>query len=327
MFKLNPFFVYNLNMRVVVLGKGLMLANIVLGVLDAGADVVGVFRYEETCNSRLKMLFDDFFKPAPEVTLINKLKIRQIRLKSANGPLFRKLMVTMNVDLIIIGTWRERLEKETFNLPTIASVNVHPSLLPKYRGPNPYLQSILHGEKYSGVTLHLVTEKFDNGPILKQEKVEILDSDTSQELRDRSVRTARKLVTELISDLDNKVLTPVAQNEKLATYYPNISGDERMLDFKFQTSDEISRTIRALHPFLPCYITYLNKFFIVNPYNFKILQESFSANAGDIVAKNPEKSSITILCADDKAIRFTDLKLYKAERKTKEFIKSEVVVI
>lgn len=327
MFKLNPFFVYNLSMRVVVLGKGLMLANIVLGVLDAGADVVGVFRYEETCNSRLKMFFDDFFKPAPEVTLINKLKIRQIRLKSANGPLFRKLMVTLNVDLIIIGTWRERLEKETFNLPTIASVNVHPSLLPKYRGPNPYLQSILHGEKYSGVTLHLVTEKFDNGPILKQEKVEILDSDTSQELRDRSVRTARKLVTELISDLDNKVLTPVAQNEKLATYYPNISGDERMLDFKFQTSDEISRTIRALHPFLPCYITYLNKFFIVNPYNFKILQESFSANAGDIVAKNPEKSSITILCADNKAIRFTDLKLYKAERKTKEFIKSEVVVI
>ena len=314
-------------MRVVVLGKGLMLANIVLGVLDAGADVVGVFRYEETCNSRLKMLFDDFFKPAPEVTLINKLKIRQIRLKSANGPLFRKLMVTLNVDLIIIGTWRERLEKETFNLPTIASVNVHPSLLPKYRGPNPYLQNIIKGEKYSGVTLHLVTEKFDNGPILKQEKVEILDSDTSQELRDRSVRTARKLVTELISDLDNKVLTPVAQNEKLATYYPNISGDERMLDFKFQTSDEISRTIRALHPFLPCYITYLNKFFIVNPYNFKILQESFSANAGDIVAKNPEKSSITILCADDKAIRFTDLKLYKAERKTKEFIKSEVVVI
>ena len=172
-----------------------------------------------------------------------------------------------------------------------------------------------------------MNETYDCGAILKQEKVEILDSDTSQELRDRSVRTARKLVTELISDLDNKVLTPVAQNEKLATYYPNISGDERMLDFKFQTSDEISRTIRALHPFLPCYITYLNKFFIVNPYNFKILQESFSANAGDIVAKNPEKSSITILCADDKAIRFSDLKLYKAERKTKEFIKSEVVVI
>lgn len=314
-------------MRVVVLGKGLMLANIVLGALDAGADVVGVFRYEDTCNSRLKLLFQDFFKPAPEVTLINKLKIRQIRLKSANGPLFRKLMVTLNVDLIIVGTWKERLDKDTFNLPTIATVNVHPSLLPKYRGPNPYLQNILHGEKYSGVTLHLVTEKFDNGPILKQEKVEILDTDTSQELRERSVRVARKLVSELISDLNNKVLTPVAQNENLATYYPNISGDERMLDFEIQKSDDISRTIRALHPFLPCYITYRDSFFIVNPYNFKILQESFNAKSGDIVAKNVEKSSITIMCADNKAIRFTDLKLYKAERKTKDFIKNQVDVI
>ena len=304
-----------------------MLANIVLGALDAGADVVGVFRYEDTCNSRLKILFQDFFKPAPEVTLINKLKIRQIRLKSANGPLFRKLMVTLNVDLIIVGTWKERLDKDTFNLPTIATVNVHPSLLPKYRGPNPYLQNILHGEKYSGVTLHLVTEKFDKGPILKQEKVEILDTDTSQELRERSVRVARKLVSELITDLNNKVLTPVAQNENLATYYPNISGDERMLDFEIQHSDEISRTIRALHPFLPCYITYKDKFFIINPYNFRILQESFSAKSGDIVAKNAEKSSITVMCADNKAIRFTDLKLYKAERKTKDFIKNQVDVI
>ena len=122
-------------------------------------------------------------------------------------------------------------------------------------------------------------------------------------------------------------MAPVAQNENLATYYPNISGDERMLDFKFQTSDEISRTIRALHPFLPCYITYSDKFFIVNPYNFTILQETFYADAGDIVAKNSDKSSITILCADNKAIRFTDLKLYKSERKTKKFIQNEVIVI
>ena len=59
-------------MRVVVLGKGLMLANIVLGVLDSGADLVGVFRYEQTSESRIRLLFEDFFKPAPEVTLLNE---------------------------------------------------------------------------------------------------------------------------------------------------------------------------------------------------------------------------------------------------------------
>lgn len=314
-------------MKVVVLGKGLMLANLVLGVLDSGAELVGVFRYEQTCTSPFKLWLHDFFKPAPEVTLLKKLNVNKIRLKSANDPLFRKLMTTLNVDLIIIGTWKEKITKETFNLPTIATVNVHPSLLPKYRGPNPYLQTILHGEKYSGVTIHLLSDKFDQGPILKQEKVEILDTDTSKELREKSVRTARTLVTELINDLNNKMLTPIVQNEKYATYFPNISGDERMLDFKFQTTTEISRTVRALHPFLPCYIEYKNRFFIVNPYNFKILFEESNANPGDIIAKNPDMSSLTIVCRDKKAIRFTDLKLYKFGFLTKYFIKKFVKTI
>ena len=97
------------------------------------------------------------------------------------------MLIALNVDLIIVGTWKERITKETFNIPKIATVNVHPSLLPKYRGPNPYLQTILHGEKYSGVTLHLMNEKLDAGAVMKQQKVEILPSDTSKELRERSV--------------------------------------------------------------------------------------------------------------------------------------------
>lgn len=313
-------------MRVVVLGKGLMLANLVLGVLDSGAELVGVFRYEQTSTSRLELAIQDFFKPAPEVTLLKKLNIRQIRLKSANGPLFRKLMLTMNVDLIIVGTWKEKISKETFNLPTIATVNVHPSLLPKYRGPNPYMQTILHGEKYSGVTIHLMSEKFDQGPILKQEKIEILDTDTSKELREKTVRKARSLVAEFIDDLNNKMLTPIAQSEKYATYYPNISGEERMLDFNYQTSIDISRTIRALHPFLPCYIEYENKFFIVNPYNFHILPDQVVASAGSIIDKDSDKASLTIVCKDQKAIKFVGLRLYKFGFMTKYFINKFVIV-
>ncbi len=80
----------------------------------------------------------------------------------------------------------EKISKETFDIPKIATVNVHPSLLPKYRGPNPYMQTILHGEKCSGVTIHLMDENFDEGPILKQEKVEILEADTSKELREKN---------------------------------------------------------------------------------------------------------------------------------------------
>lgn len=314
-------------MKVVILGKGLMLANIILGALDAGAEIVGVFRYESTCNSRFRMVFEDFFKPAPEVTLINSLKLKQIRFKSANDSRFRKLLVSWNVDLIIVGTWKERISKQTFVIPKIATVNVHPSLLPRYRGPNPYLQTILHGEKSSGVTLHLMNETYDCGAILKQEKVEILDSDTSKELREKSVRVARNLVCEFLQDLNNRILTPVAQDERYASYYPNISGNEKMLDFNFQSSVEISRTIRALHPFLPTYITYKDNFFIVNPYSFTILQDNCDEKSGTIIAKNPEKTSLTIVCADKKAIRFSDLKLYKVELSTKKFIQEKVQIV
>ena len=314
-------------MKVVVLGKGLMLANLVLGVIDSGAELVGVFRYEETSSSSVKLFFEEYFNPSPDLTLLKNLKVNRIRYKSANSELFRNLLLALNVDLIIVGTWREKIEKETFNIPTIATVNVHPSLLPKYRGPNPYLQTILQGEEYSGVSVHLMTERFDSGPILKQEKIKILETDTSKELREKSVRVAIKLIAELITDLNSEVVVPIEQDEQQATYFPNISGNERMLDFKLQDSVSIARTIRALHPFLPCYITYSNKFFIVNPYQFSILSTEYDFEPGTIVEKNHINSSITILCADKVAIRFSELKLYKSPKFTKEFIKNKVNIM
>jgi methionyl-tRNA formyltransferase len=314
-------------MKVVIVGKGLMLANLILGAVDAGAEIVGVFRYEQTCTNRLKLFFQEVFNPPAELTLIKQLKLNQIRLKSVNSQKFRNILISQNVDLLFVGTWKERIKKETFNIPKIATINAHPSLLPAYRGPNPYLQTILHGEEFSGVTLHLVNEKYDGGAILSQEKVPILSSDTSKELREKSVTVARKLVRELITDLNEKIITPIDQNEKNASYYPNISGEEKMLDFAMQTADEISRIIRALHPFLPCYITYKNKFFVVNPYQFTILLEPRNKQtAGDIVAKNPDKKSLTIVCKDNKAIRFDDLTLYDNNFKTKNFIKNEVIL-
>jgi methionyl-tRNA formyltransferase len=301
-----------------------MLANIILGVKDAGADIVGVYRYEQTCTSRLKLLLQDFFKPAPEVTLIKELKLSQIRINSANSELFQRLLVRLNIDLLIVGTWKEKILPETFNIPKIATVNVHPSLLPRYRGPNPYLQTILNGETESGITLHLMNEKFDAGAILKQKPIKIYENDTSKELRERTFREARTLVRELLEDLNSKILTPVNQDERYASYFPNITGEEMMLSFEDQTSDEISRTIRALHPFLPCYITHKDKFFKVDPYKFKILDIS-TGNAGDIIAKNPQKASITIVCKDKKAIVFWGLSLYKS-RFVKRYIKNKVTL-
>jgi methionyl-tRNA formyltransferase len=305
-----------------------MLANLVLAAKDAGADIVGVFRYEHTSENRFKLFLRDLFNPDPEVSLIRELKLNQIRLKSANSPAFRKLLINQNVDLLLVGTWKERLKKEIYSVPTVGTVNVHPSLLPKYRGPNPYIQTILHGESETGVTLHLVDDGFDTGAILSQEKVKIAENDTSKELREKSVRVARKLVAEFISDLNNKVITPIKQSDRYATYFPNISGEEKMIDFKFQTSDDIIRTVRAIHPFLPSYITCDKNFFIVDPYSMQLVSEDLgSTTPGDVVLKYPERRSLTIVCKDGKAIRFSNLKLYKFPFLTRWFIDKYVETI
>lgn len=307
-------------MKVIILGKGQMFANLIEGVLESGSEIVGVFRHETTSESRFKLFLKDFFQSSPEYTLIKSHKLHEIKCKSANSKEFKDEVLKLNPDIILVGTWRERLKKETINLPSIATINVHPSLLPKYRGPNPYLQTILHGEAKSGITFHLMDENYDTGAVLMQKEIEILPSYTSKELRGKTVFYARAMVQELMKSFSDGFIQPVMQNEKEASYFANISGDERMLNFELQTSDEIIRTVRALHPFLPTYITIGNRFLVVNPY--EIRHVDLTGNAGQIISKNPDAKSLTIACKDGKCVEFCGLKLYKLPFFTKMFIKN-----
>ena len=293
-------------MKIVILGQGDMLANLIEGAEDSGAKIVGVFRHERTSSNPIKLFFQDFIKSSTALTLIKQKKLHEIKLKSANSEEFKREILRLNADIILVGTWREKLKKEIVNLPTLATINVHPSLLPKYRGPNPYIQTILHGEKYSGVTFHLMDERFDNGAILPQQKIEILQSDTSKELKAKTVFQARLLCTELLKKLDEGIVMPVPQNENEATYYPNITGNEKMLNFEKQSSTEIINTVRALHPFLPCYITHENDFYIVNPYKMKISDKK--GPAGTVLEK--DKNKMIIACKDEIALEMEDLKKY-----------------
>ncbi len=306
-------------MKVVILGKGEMLANLMEGVNDAGFNVSAVFRSERTYLSSFKLFLLDFFKSSPEVTMIKERKIYEIKCKSANSKEFKREILKLNADIILVGTWKEKLKKEIIDLPAIATINVHPSLLPKYRGPNPYIQTILHGETQSGITFHLMTTELDKGPILAQQKVDILPCDTAKELKEKTVFQARLLTCEILKRLNAGIIQPVDQNEKEASYFSNISGNEKMLDFEKQTSKEIINTIRALHPYLPTYITYKNLFFIVNPYKARILDKTGAA--GQVIAKSPKTRSLTFCAKDGKAIKFSGLKAYRLPFLSKILIK------
>ena len=163
-------------MKIILLGQGEMLANLIEGVRDSGFEIAGVYRCERTKYSKTALIFRDFFKSSPEVTLIKKHRLYEIKCKSANSDEYKKELIRLNPDIVIVGNWNEKLKKSIIDIPKIATINVHPSLLPKYRGPNPYIQTILHGEKQSGVTFHIMTEKIDAGPILAQQRLDIIST-------------------------------------------------------------------------------------------------------------------------------------------------------
>lgn len=304
-------------MKVVILGKGEMLLNLIRGNILAGTDIYGVIRYERTIYSRFKLFFHDFLKSSPELTLIKKHKIKDLPFKSANSEEFKEFLLKENIDVLLVGTWREKISAEVFKLPVIASINVHPSLLPEYRGPNPYLQTILHGEKHSGVTFHLINEKFDAGAILAQEKVEILEGDTGKELKNKTVFKARMICSELLEKLQDGLIIPIEQNENDSSYFPNVKPEDMTLNFEKETAEQILRRIRAFHPWMPTYVQCGNAFFKTNPYEIEITEET--GNAGEIIEKG--KKSLTIAARDGKAVRLGSLTLYRFGLFTDFYIK------
>lgn len=323
-------------MKVILLGKGKMLANMIESARESGVEIAGVMRHERTTLTSFKLLMHDLFKTSHDLTLIKKYKLPEIKCKSANSDEFREYVLKCNADIIMVGTWREKLQQKTFSMPKIGTVNIHPSLLPRYRGPNPYMQVILHGEKKTGVTLHLVDKNLDTGAILLQKEIDVLPDDTGKELRERTFSAAREIAAEFFRKIQTEVLIPIKQNESRASYFGNIDEMMKMLDFENKTAEEISLTIRALHPWLPCYITIGKRFLKVNPYKIKIIGASSktlselllknimpidagtiereaapsSALPGEIIAKDFKTRSLTIVCKDGRAVKMDDLKLW-----------------
>lgn len=292
-------------LKVVVVGYGQMFANLILGCLESGNQVVGALRNDRVLYDPLTLKIKDTFAPSKDKSFMNAYKIHDIKSSSINNEDFKKEILKLNPDIILIGSWSEKLTKKTINLPKLACINCHPSMLPRYRGPNPYAQVIKNGEEKTGITFHLVDTKFDTGPILHQTEVEILKNDTGETLKARCANKAKSEIALLLNDLENEIIIPINQNEQIATYQKQLSERDILLDF-LKTSVEIDRHIRGLTPWLKCYIPHKNKFFRVDKY--KILENITSdEEAGTIVKKG--KNMLQIVCKDNKIIEFTNLKL------------------
>ena len=296
-------------MKVIIIGSGEMLMNIIAGCEDINCNIVGVLRAEQNYLSPIKQFFKNTINPSKDFTYVKSHKIPIIKCCSVNTEKFKKNVLKLNPDIIIVASWGEKIKKNIIDLPKLCTINVHPSLLPKYRGPNPYIETIRNFEKESGVTFHLMNENFDTGEILLQKKVSIYEEDTGKELKTRITSAARDGIKELLANLDNDIIIPISQNEELASYYGRIKAEDTILNFE-KTAKEVVAQIRALHPFSKAYFSHNTHFLIPNPYKLSIEENIKNYSPKQVYEVQPKTRTIAIVCADNKVIKMQDVKLF-----------------
>ncbi|MBI2041444.1 MAG: methionyl-tRNA formyltransferase [Candidatus Nealsonbacteria bacterium] len=159
----------------------------------------------------------------------------------------KSLILNLHPDLIIVAAYGQILPKEILEIPKYGCLNVHPSLLPKYRGATPVQSAILNGDKETGVTIMLMDEGIDTGPILSQKKTEIGSNETYQELHGRLAVIGSELLTDTIPDWIGGRIKLARQDEKIAVYTKILAREDGLIDWR-KSPEELDRRIRALNP-------------------------------------------------------------------------------
>lgn len=155
----------------------------------------------------------------------------------------------IGADLIVVAAYGKILTPEELTVPRYGSINIHPSLLPKYRGPSPIQSAILNGDKVSGITIIKMDEQVDHGPILYQEEIELSDSDNFDTLSKKMFLRAAEVLPQVIEDFVQGKIKPRLQRHAIATYCNLLTRNSGYFDINNPPSPEqIDRMIRAYYP-------------------------------------------------------------------------------
>lgn len=169
-------------------------------------------------------------------------------------PNFLDIFRDLSPDLIVVSAFGQILPREMIEGPPMGCINVHPSLLPKYRGAAPINWSLIRGETKTGVTIMLMNEGLDTGDILIQEETIIGQEETFGMLHDRLAKMGAELLVKTIEMIQNDAIRPIPQDNALATYAPKLKKEDGCIRWDSDVHS-IVNLIRGLSP-VPCAYTF-----------------------------------------------------------------------
>lgn len=227
--------------RVVFMGS----PDFSLPTLRALADtynVVGVVTQPDRASGRGRAL-----KSPPVKLLAQALHIPVVQPEKLRQPEAMEQLRLWNPDLIVVTAFGQILKKDVLYLPRFGCINVHASLLPRWRGAAPINAAILHGDEETGITIMNMDVGLDTGPILTQRSIPLTRDDTAGSVFEKLSHVGADLLIETLPDYLSGKIEPVPQPEVGVTYAPMLKKEEGQLDFT-HPADELERRVRAFNP-------------------------------------------------------------------------------
>ncbi len=302
-------------MNIVFMGTPDFAVPCLQALIDNGENVQAVFTQPDKPKGRgYKMLPP----PVKSLALTYNIPVYQpLSLKKGeDAENALNILKELSPDLIIVVAYGKILPKEILELPKYYCINVHASLLPRYRGAAPIQWCVLNGEKETGVTTMLMAEGLDTGDMLLKESVAIGDDETASELHDRLSAVGAELLIKTISAVKVGTITREKQEDSLSNYASMITKDMCPIDFSLP-AQQIHNKIRGLSA-SPCAVTMLNG------KRLKIFKSTMSDKkkydlaAGTVV----NEKDFTVVCGDGYTVTFTEIQSEGGKRmKVSDFLR------
>jgi methionyl-tRNA formyltransferase len=259
-------------------------------LIDGGYEVAVVYTQPDKAAGRGRVVEEP---PVKKAALRHNLTVLQPEnFKSAET---KRQLLELKPDTIVVAAFGQILPRSVLEIPAFGCINIHPSLLPKYRGVAPVPAAILNGEEFTGVSIMLMDKGIDTGPVLTSVHVPVLQQDTTETLMQKLANTSAQLLLDTLPGWFRKEITPQLQNNGEATYTKMLTKEAGEIDWKLPAV-QIWRQVRAYQPWPGSYTRWQGK-------QLKILEAvpltgEVTGEAGTVLNVNKNEAAFGVVTGD-----------------------------
>lgn len=235
-------------MRVLFIGSGELACPALRKLCESdAAEVVAVVSQPDRPKGRRRGL-----SACPLKQVAEQLGLHVIAPESVNAEEVLVDIERLGPDLIVVAAYGQFLGKRLLSIPEMGAINIHPSLLPRYRGAAPIQWALINGDQYTGVTILFVAEEMDAGDIILQERSAILPDDTAATLAPRLAEQGAGMLLQAIDRLRDGAVDAKPQDERRVVLAPKLKKEDGQLDFGLPAA-EIANRVRGMYPWPCCF--------------------------------------------------------------------------